>query len=68
MASENEELLQAIYNIFDSTQEDESISLNSEQIEMLMMSEEDIANSRLISENELDECGAEGKYFGLPLL
>jgi hypothetical protein len=55
MASENEDLLQAVYNIFDSTQENKIVSLSSEQIEMLMMSEEDIDNNRLISEEELDE-------------
>jgi hypothetical protein len=59
MASENEELLQAVYAIFDSTQEDENFSLSSEQIEMLMMSEEDIDNNRLVSEDELDEYSIE---------
>jgi hypothetical protein len=55
MTSENEELLQTIYNIFDFTQQGEQISLSSEQIEMIMMSEKDIGNNRLISEDELDE-------------
>jgi hypothetical protein len=48
MVSENEELLRAVYNIFDSTQEDERVTLSSEQIEMLLMSEKDIENNRLI--------------------
>ncbi len=48
MVSENEELLRAVYNIFDSIQEDDRVTLSSEQIEMLLMSEKDIENNRLI--------------------
>lgn len=55
LATKNEKLLQAISNIFESTQTDEVLSLSSEQIEMLLMSEKDIKNENLISENELND-------------
>ncbi|MEL1252498.1 hypothetical protein AAEO57_01815 [Flavobacterium sp. DGU38] len=42
LESKNERLLEAINSIFDSTQSEEIVSLSSEQIEMLLMSEEDI--------------------------
>jgi len=50
IATNNEKLLSAIANIFESTQVEEKIQLSSEQIEMLMMSEYDIKNGKLISE------------------
>ncbi|MHB1148370.1 MAG: hypothetical protein ACYC01_12355 [Lutibacter sp.] len=55
LATRNEKLLQAISNIFESTQTDDIVSLSSEQIEMLLMSEKDIESGNLISESELDE-------------
>lgn len=55
LATRNEKLLQAISNIFESTQTDDIVSLSSEQIEMLLMSEKDIENGNLISESELNE-------------
>ena len=55
LAARNEQLLEAIENIFVSTQKEEVISLSSEQIEMLMMSEQDIKNGILVSESELDK-------------
>ena len=55
LATRNEKLLQAISNIFESTQTDDMVSLSSEQIEMLLMSEKDIESGNLISESELDE-------------
>jgi hypothetical protein len=57
LATGNQQLLEAIDNIFSSTQkeEDQIIKLTSEQIEMLLMSEEDIKNDHLISEVELDK-------------
>ncbi|MDP3358765.1 MAG: hypothetical protein Q8S41_05395 [Lutibacter sp.] len=58
LATRNEKLLQAISNIFESTQTDEMVSLSSEQIEMLLMSEKDIETGNLISESELDESGS----------
>jgi len=55
LAARNEQFLEAIENIFISTQKEETIPLSSEQIEMLMMSDEDIRNNNLISESELDK-------------
>lgn len=55
MASKNEKLLKAINNIFDSTRENNIVSLNPQQIEVLMMSEQDIENGRLISAEELEQ-------------
>ena len=53
VATKNEKLLHALINIFESTQPEETIQLSSEQIEMLMMSENDITSGQLISEDEL---------------
>jgi hypothetical protein len=55
MATNNEQLLSAIENIFNSTQTDDKMSLDSYQIEMLMMSEKDIQQGDLISESDLKE-------------
>ncbi|MFZ2283798.1 MAG: hypothetical protein WAV86_07980 [Lutibacter sp.] len=55
LATRNEKLLQAISNIFESTQTDDIVSLSSEQIEMLLMSEKDIESGNLISESEINE-------------
>ena len=53
LATRNERLLDAIKNIFDSTQSEEIIALSTEQIEMLSMSEKDIEDGKLVSESEL---------------
>lgn len=53
MVTDNEQLLNAIDAIFRSTQTTEKFSLNSNQIEMLMMSENDIQEGNLISETDL---------------
>jgi len=53
IATNNEKLLNAIANIFESTQSEEKVQLSSEQIEMLMMSESDIKSGKLISEDDL---------------
>ena len=53
IATNNEKLLNAIADIFESTQSEEKVQLSSEQIEMLMMSESDIKSGKLISENDL---------------
>lgn len=58
LESKNERLLEAINSIFDSTQSEEIVS-SSEQIEMLLMSEEDIQNGKLISESELNKRDSE---------
>ena len=55
LATNNEKLLNAINSIFDSTQIDEIVSLSSEQIEMLQMSEKDIENGDIVSESELNK-------------
>ena len=53
LASRNEQLLEAIKTIFDSNPSEEIVSLSTEQIEMLAMSENDIENGKLVSEAEL---------------
>jgi len=53
LVTKNEQLLNAIDSIFNSTQTDDKLSLNSHQIEMLMMSENDIEQGNLISESDL---------------
>jgi hypothetical protein len=55
LATRNERLLEAIKNIFDSTQSEEMIALSTEQIEMLSMSEKDIEDGKLVSESELSK-------------
>ena len=55
LATRNEQLLEAIKSIFDSTQSEEIISLSTEQIEMLSMSEKDIEQGKLVSESELSK-------------
>lgn len=59
MASKNEKLLKAINNIFDSTRESNIVSLSPQQVEVLMMSEHDIENDRLISAEELEKSDSE---------
>lgn len=53
LATQNEKLLISIFGIFESSNAEEKISLSSEQIEMLLMSEEDIKNENFYSEDEL---------------
>jgi hypothetical protein len=55
LATRNEQLLEAIKSIFDSTQSEEIISLSTEQIEMLSLSEMDIESGKFISETELSK-------------
>lgn len=55
LVTRNEQLLEAVQSIFDATQSEEIISLSSQQIEMLAMSEDDILNGKLVSESELDK-------------
>ena len=59
IATKNEKLLNAIVNIFESTQSEEKVQLSSEQIEMLMMSESDIKHGKLVSEDELKKTDLE---------
>lgn len=53
LATKNEKFLQAMTTIFESAQTEEVIALTSAQIEMLAMSEDDILNGRLVSEEDL---------------
>jgi sugar-specific transcriptional regulator TrmB len=55
LATRNEQLLEAIKSIFESTQSEDIISLSTEQIEMLSMSEKDIEQGKLVSESELSK-------------
>jgi len=53
IATNNEKLLSVIANIFESTQVEEKVQLSSEQIELLMMSENDIISGKHISDDDL---------------
>jgi len=53
MVTDNVQLLIAIENIFNSTQTEENLNLNSDQIEMLLMSDNDINQGNLLSEDDL---------------
>ncbi|MCF6295325.1 MAG: hypothetical protein L3J25_06515 [Flavobacteriaceae bacterium] len=59
LATKNEKLLNAINNIFESTQKGEVLSLTSEQIEMLLMSEKDIEEGNIVSESDLNNADSE---------
>jgi hypothetical protein len=53
LATKNQQLLETIKNIFDDSKSDNNVSLNSEQLEMLYMSENDIEQENLVSESNL---------------
>ncbi len=55
LITRNEQLLNTIDAIFNLTQTEDNLTLNSYQAEMLMMSEKDIKQGKLISETELKE-------------
>jgi hypothetical protein len=55
LITKNEKLLSAIENIFRATATEEKLVLDSYQVEMLLMSEKDIEEGRLISESDLEE-------------
>jgi dihydrofolate reductase len=59
LVTKNEQLLKAIDTILNSTQTDEKLTLNSHQIEMLAMSENDIKEGNLISESDLKKADSE---------
>ncbi len=59
LASKNEELLLAVDVIFEKNQPSQILLLSDEQIEMLLMSENDIASGNLISEEELEKLDSE---------
>ena len=54
LVTNNESLPDAVDVIFATVQPLEILSLSEEQIEMLMMSEFDIASGNVLSEKELD--------------
>jgi TATA-box binding protein (TBP) (component of TFIID and TFIIIB) len=53
MVRDNEQLLIAIENIFNSTQNEDELNLDSDQIELLFMSENDIKLGNMVSEADL---------------
>lgn len=55
LATRSEEFLLSLEAIFKSKNYDEVIALSSEQIEMLMMSEHDILNGDVVSEEDLNK-------------
>lgn len=59
LITKNEKLLSAIENLFNTDETEEKLVLNSYQIEMLMMSENDIKEGNLISESDLKKLDAE---------
>lgn len=59
LASKNEEFLLAVDVIFETNQPSQILSLSDAQIEMLLMSENDIASGNLISEEELEKLDSE---------
>jgi hypothetical protein len=50
LAAQNEKFLEAIEKIFITTQKEEIVKLYPEQMEMLMMSDADIASGNVVSE------------------
>ena len=55
LSAKNEKFLEAIENIFVTTQTEEEIKLYPEQKEMLMKSETDIEKGNVVSESELEK-------------
>ncbi|MCF8234812.1 MAG: hypothetical protein K9G67_07280 [Bacteroidales bacterium] len=62
MVTRNVKFLKAVEELFVSTQEEDVVSLSSEQIDMLAMSDEDIEKGNLISEANLEKKDKE--WFG----
>jgi|LakMenE01Jun11ns_1017448.scaffolds.fasta_scaffold9518778_1 hypothetical protein len=59
LATNDESLLDAVDVILATVQPLEILSLSEEQIEILMMSEVDIASGNVLSEEELDNLDAQ---------
>lgn len=55
LITKNKKLLESINEILVSDKSEEIMSLSSEQIEMLIMSEQDIEQGKIISESELEK-------------
>jgi hypothetical protein len=54
LVTKNRDLLEAVDKLLKCTQDDEVMKLSSEQIELLMISEQDIADGNLIPETDLE--------------
>jgi hypothetical protein len=50
---DNKNSIQELYNWINAKEENDVVQLSSEQKELLLMSEDDIRNGRLVSENDL---------------
>lgn len=59
MATNNKKLLQVIDGIFELTGQEEQIELNSQQIDLLVMSEAEIGRGDIISQDDLDKLDEE---------
>ena len=55
IVSKNRDLLEALDKLLTFTQNEEILTLSSQQIELLMMSEQDIQDGNLISETDLEK-------------
>lgn len=53
IVSQDGDVLHAIEILLKSTQEEKKLPLSSQQIELLKMSEKDIENGRIVSEDDL---------------
>ena len=62
LAVQDEKFLEAVERIFVTTQKEEIVKLCPEQIEMLMMSDADIAEGNVVSESELDKLDSQWLY------
>jgi hypothetical protein len=62
LAAQNEKFLEAVEKIFVTTQKEEIVKLYPEQMEMLMMSDADIASGNVVSEAELDKQDSQWMY------
>ncbi|MCF8303166.1 MAG: hypothetical protein K9I94_07820 [Bacteroidales bacterium] len=54
LATNNEKFLQAIENVFITSQNEDIINISNEEMEMLKMSEDDIKKGNITSESDLD--------------
>jgi hypothetical protein len=62
LATNNEELLKAVFSMFKVAKTENKIRLTDEQEEMLMLGEKDIEYGNLVSSEELDKLDKEWLY------
>ena len=62
LATNNEELLKAVFSIFKIAKTENKISLTDEQEEMLILGEKDIEYGNLVSAKDLDKLDNEWLY------